>query len=263
MNILDKIIRYKIQEINSLKIKYAVSDLESRKNFYKETSSLKKVLLRSNSGIIAEFKRKSPSKNFMKYKPNLESIVSGYEIAGACGISILTDFNFFGGSQIDLIKSRNIFDGPILRKDFILDEYQIIESKSLGADVILLIASILSKEKINAFAKLAKELNLEVLAEIHNKNELDKVLIPNVDMIGVNNRNLRLFQTNIDTSKTIASKIPEDFLKLSESGIENYESVIQLRKYGYRGFLIGGYFMESKDPAKVATQIIKDIKNEN
>ena len=162
-----------------------------------------------------------------------------------------------------MTKSRNIFDGPILRKDFILDEYQIVESKSLGADVILLIASILSKEKINAFAKLAKELNLEVLAEIHNENELDKVIIPHVDMIGVNNRNLRLFQTNIDISKNIASKIPDDFLKLSESGIENYESVIQLRKYGYKGFLIGGYFMGSKDPAKVAAQIIKDIKDEN
>ena len=225
MNILNKIIRHKKNEIDFLKLNYSISQLESSLFFERETISLKSKLISSNSGIIAEHKRKSPSKDIINNNLKIQDVIHGYQHAGVCGISVLTDLDFFGGSNDDLKITREIFEGPILRKEFILDEFQIIESKSLGADVILLIASVLTKQEIFKLSKLAKELNLEVLAEVHNENELDKVLNPYIDLIGVNNRDLKIFKTDINISKNISKKIPADFLKISESGIYNYNVV--------------------------------------
>ena len=183
MNILNKIIRHKENEINHLKLNYTISQLESSLFFDRETISLKSKLKSSSSGIIAEHKRKSPSKDIINNKLKIQEVISGYQDAGVCGISVLTDFDFFGGTNDDLKIAREIFEGPILRKDFILDEFQIVESKSLGADVILLIASVLSKQEIFKLSKLANELHLEVLVEIHNENELEKVMNPYIDFI--------------------------------------------------------------------------------
>ena len=216
MNILNKIIRHKKNEIDYLKHNYSISLLESSSFFEKETISLKSKLMSSNSGIIAEHKRKSPSKDIINNNLKIRDVIQGYQNAGVCGISVLTDLDFFGGTNDDLKITREIFEGPILRKEFILDEFQIIESKSLGADVILLIASILNKQEIFKLSKLAKELNLEVLAEVHNENELDKVLNPYIDLIGVNNRDLKIFKTDINISKNISKKIPADFFQVGK-----------------------------------------------
>ena len=183
MNILNKIIQHKKNEIDYLKLNYSISQLESSSFFERETISLKSKLISSNSGIIAEHKRKSPSKDIINNNLKIRDVIQGYQDAGVCGISVLTDLDFFGGTNDDLKITREIFEGPILRKEFILDEFQIIESKSLGADVILLIASVLTKQEIFKLSKLAKELNLEVLAEVHNENELDKVLNPYIDSV--------------------------------------------------------------------------------
>ena len=260
MNILNKIIRHKKNEIDYLKHNYSISLLESSSFFEKETISLKSKLISSNSGIIAEHKRKSPSKDIINNNLKIRDVVQGYQDAGVCGISVLTDLDFFGGTNDDLKITREIFDGPILRKEFILDEFQIIESKSLGADVILLIASVLNKQEIFKLSKLAKELNLEVLAEVHNENELDKVLNPYIDLIGVNNRDLKIFKTDINISKNISKKIPADFLKISESGIYNYNVIKELREYGFEGFLVGEYFMKTINPGLTASEFIQKIE---
>ena len=260
MNILNKIIRHKKNEIDFLKLNYSISQLESSLFFERETISLKSKLISSNSGIIAEHKRKSPSKDIINNNLKIQDVIHGYQHAGVCGISVLTDLDFFGGTNDDLKITREIFEGPILRKEFILDEFQIIESKSLGADVILLIASVLTKQEIFKLSKLAKELNLEVLAEVHNENELDKVLNPYIDLIGVNNRDLKIFKADINISKNISKKIPSDFLKISESGIYNYNVVKDLRQYGFKGFLIGEYFMKTINPGFTASEFIKKIE---
>ena len=259
MNVLNKIIRHKKNEISHLKLNYSTSQLESSLFFDRETISLKSKLKSSSSGIIAEHKRKSPSKDIINNELKIQEVISGYQDAGVCGISVLTDVDFFGGTNDDLKIAREIFEGPILRKDFILDEFQIVESKSLGADVILLIASVLSKQEIFKLSKLANELHLEVLAEIHNENELEKVMNPYIDLIGVNNRDLKIFKTDINISKNISKKIPSDFLKISESGIDNYNTVKDLRKYGFNGFLIGEYFMKTINPGLAASEFIKKI----
>ena len=209
-----KIIRHKKNEIDYLKLNYSISQLESSSFFERETISLKSKLISSNSGIIAEHKRKSPSKDIINNKLKIQEVISGYQDAGVCGISVLTDFDFFGGTNDDLKIAREIFEGPILRKDFILDEFQIVESKSLGADVILLIASVLSKQEIFKLSKLANELHLEVLAEIHNENELEKVMNPYIDLIVVNYRDLKIFKTDINNSKNKTKIIPRYFINI-------------------------------------------------
>ena len=260
MNILNKIISHKKNEIKILKSNCTINDLQSTGLFKKRVVSLKNNLKSSRSGIIAEHKRKSPSKNIINDNLSIDYVIDGYKNAKVSGISVLTDSHFFGGSKQDLKISKEIFSGPVLRKDFIIDEFQIIESKSLGADVILLIASVLTKKEIKNLSKLAKKLNLEVLVEIHCEKELDKALCQYVDLIGVNNRDLKTFKTDINISKNISKKIPNDFTKISESGFDSYESINDLRLYGFEGFLIGEYFMKSSDPGIAAKNLIKKIE---
>ena len=247
MSILREIILNKRKEIDFFKKNNPISEIEKSLFFDREVISLKKSLI-EKSGIISEFKRKSPSKPNINLDAEVLTITRGYEISNSSGLSILTDSKYFGGSNEDITLVRDEINIPILRKDFILDEFQIVESKSLGADVILLIASVLSKQEIFKLSKLANELHLEVLAEIHNENELEKVMNPYIDLIGVNNRDLKIFKTDINISKKISKKIPSDFLKISESGIDNYNTVKDLRKYGFNGFLIGEYFMKTINP---------------
>lgn len=259
MNILDKIIFDKQREVVLKKSIIPVSQLENSVFFERETISLSQKLKISSSGIIAEHKRRSPSKSVINHNFTVEEVVKGYEDAGACGISVLTDGKYFGGSLDDLLLARASVNIPLLRKEFIVDEYQILEAKAFGADLILLIAAVLTREEIKSLSEFAKKLGLEVLLEVHNLEELQKSIMPSLDMIGVNNRNLKTFEVSLDFSKQLASQIPDEFVKVSESGISSIEAISELRPYGYNGFLIGENFMKTDNAGKAATEFIKQL----
>ena len=239
MDILDKIVLQKKKEVALKKSLLPTSQLEASVLFNRETISLSNALKISNAGIIAEFKRRSPSKSVINSSSPVQEVAQGYAAAGVCGMSVLTDGHFFGGSLEDLLLARATVNMPLLRKEFIIDEFQLIEAKAYGADVVLLIASVLSREEIKKFSELANQLHLEVLLEVHNEQELEHALMPGLSMIGVNNRNLKNFEVSLDTSRHLASMIPDEFVKISESGLSNSEAVLSLRKEGYEGFLIG------------------------
>lgn len=259
MDILQKIIANKFKEVEAKKETVPLRILEKFPLFSKETKSLSEALKNSTTGIIAEHKRRSPSKSVINENVMLSSVVSGYEAAGASGISVLTDSNFFSGSLDDLLLAKNTVSIPLLRKEFIVDPYQIYEAKAYGADAILLIAACLSREELKQFSQLAKTLKLEVLLEVHNQDELEKSLLPNAAMIGVNNRNLKNFEVNIDLSKMMAGSIPPEFVKISESGISDIKTIKELRTYGYEGFLIGETFMKTENPGEAAKQFITSL----
>lgn len=261
MTILEKITQHKKKEVRERKALYPTKLLEQSIYFGTPSVSLKKYLLRPDkSGIIAEFKRHSPSKGDINPHASVEKTSIGYMQAGASALSVLTDNQFFKGKNSDLTEARKFNFCPILRKDFIVDEYQIIEAKSIGADVILLIAECLTKKEVEHFSHFAKLLELEVLLEIHSVEQLAK-LTPNIDVVGVNNRNLKTFEVNINTSKELFPAIPDDFEKISESGINNPESVVELKEVGFQGFLIGEHFMKSSNPGEVCRKFIQRIKN--
>ncbi|MET0946297.1 MAG: indole-3-glycerol phosphate synthase TrpC [Flavobacterium sp.] len=259
MNILDRIIVDKQREVVLKKSIIPVSQLESSVFFGRETISLSQKLRTSLTGIIAEHKRRSPSKSVINQSFTVEEVVKGYENAGACGISVLTDGKYFGGSLDDLLLARASVNIPLLRKEFIVDEYQILEAKAFGADLILLIAAVLTREEIKSLSEFAKKLGLEVLLEVHNQEELEKSIMPSLDMIGVNNRNLKTFEVSLDFSKQLAAQIPNDFVKVSESGISSIEAISELRPYGYSGFLIGENFMKTDNAGEAATEFIKQL----
>ncbi|WP_290697873.1 indole-3-glycerol phosphate synthase TrpC [Lacinutrix sp.] len=261
MDILTKIVNDKRIEVNLRKQLIPTKQLEQSILFERETVSLANKLKNSTTGIIAEHKRRSPSKQVINHDLNVFDVAKGYEEAGVCGMSVLTDGKYFGGSLDDLLTARSSCNLPLLRKEFIIDQYQIIEAKAYGADVILLIAAILTKAEIKQFSELAKSLNLEVLLEIHNEEELNKSIMPSLDMLGVNNRNLKTFEVSLETSKQLSSLIPNDFVKVSESGISNIEAIKTLKPYGYKGFLIGENFMKTDNAGKSAKQFIERLNN--
>ena len=262
MKILDKIVRDKKLEVDKLYSNSSIKELESSSLFSRQCISLKDSILKSTGGIICEFKRRSPSNNNINYKSNVSEVVKGYQKAGAAGLSILTNKQYFDGDIKDIVEIRDIASIPILRKEFIISEYQIIEAKSIGSDAILLIASILSKEEIKNYSSLAKNIGLEVLFEIHDAKELEKISGENIDIIGVNNRNLDTLEIDIQNSVDLYSKIPNSFVKISESGISKVESILKLREVGYQGFLIGENFMKTDDPFESAYNFIKEVENE-
>lgn len=262
-NILDKIIADKRKEVSLKKLLIPTSQLDASILTVRETVSLKNNLLKSTSGIIAEHKRRSPSKSEISYAFSVDNVVSSYTDAGVCGISILTDGKYFGGSLDDLLLARATTNLPLLRKDFVIDEYQILEAKAYGADLILLIASCLTPTEIKRFAAFAKSLQLEVLLEVHDLQELQRSITPNLDMIGVNNRNLKTFEVSLNNSIELSDKIPSDFVKVSESGITTAQDVLSLQQNGYKGFLIGENFMKSANPREVASAFIAAINKNN
>lgn len=262
MNILDKIIATKKREVALKKSIVSTKQLENSDLFAKQTISLSESI-KNSSGIIAEHKRRSPSKANINTNFSVEEVAKGYENGGASGISVLTDSNYFGGSLEDLQLARASVSIPILRKEFIIDDYQILEAKSNGADVILLVSSILTREEIKQFSEFAKSLSLEVLLEIHNQEELDKALMPSLNLIGVNNRNLKNFEISLTNSFNLSSSIPDDFIKISESGINSPEDILELKKYGFQGFLIGESFMKTDNPGKSLERFIKEINQKN
>lgn len=260
MNILDKIIEYKRGEVAARKQKVSLDVLEQSAFFKRPTLSLKQFLLdATKTGIIAEFKRRSPSKGWIHEGADPVSVTNAYAKFGACGLSVLTDEKFFGGSTEDLLKVR-INEIPILRKDFMIDEYQLVEAKSIGADVILLIAANLTPQEVKTFAATAKNLGLEVLLEIHDETELDHIC-EDVDMVGVNNRNLKTFEVNIQTSIDLSKHIPGDKIKISESGISDVATIKELKQHDFKGFLIGENFMKNSDPAIAFAAFVEQLKS--
>lgn len=260
MTILDTIIEQKHKEVALAKSITSISQLEKTKDFGRDIYSAREFVKRSDkSGIIAEFKRKSPSKGVINGIADVKEVASGYAAAGASCISVLTDSNFFGGKNEDLIAARSVVNIPILRKDFIIDEYQIVEAKAIGADMILLIAACLTAQQVKNLARFAKSLGLEILMEVHTLEELEKCC-PELDLVGVNNRNLKDFVVDIQHSIDLYNHIPSDFLKISESGIDNPQSVITLKETGFDGFLMGEAFMKTANPAQACKEYIAQAK---
>jgi len=258
MNILDKIVFDKRKEVAAKKEMLSIDYLQKSPMFLRDTISLA-LSVKSGSGIIAEFKRRSPSKQVINQKSSVIDVVTGYEEAGVSGISVLADTKYFGGSLDDLIQVRNTVNLPILRKEFIIDSYQIIEAKAFGADAILLIAAILTEEEIIKYSSLANKLGLEVLLEVHNNEELNKADLTFVHLVGVNNRNLKTFEVSLETSKSLSKLIPDDRIKISESGISSVEAIKELKNFGFNGFLIGENFMKTEDPGKAAVKFLIEL----
>ena len=259
-HILDIICRNKRLEIADQKEAVPISNLKDSLSLQpRKKVSFKQALAVSKSGIIAEFKRKSPSKGWIRQDADASNIARSYEEAGAAAISCLTDGPFFGGGFTDFEKAREAVEGvPLLRKDFILDEYQLYQSRLMGADAVLLIAACLTADEIARFTAIAHELDMEALLEIHEESELASIC-PDTDVIGINNRNLKTFDTDIRHTMDLAGRIPEQFLKISESGLSQPETVIQLRQAGFRGFLVGENFMKTDDPGKSLREFIQKL----
>lgn len=263
MNILDDIIAHKRIEIDTRMVSSPIELLEQSIYFNRKPESMKKSLSQQDkTGIIAEFKRKSPSKGTINAHASVERTTVGYVQAGASALSVLTDQQYFGGRNSDLMTARKFNACPIIRKDFIIDEYQVIEAKSIGADAILLIAAVLEPTQIKELTSLAHSLDLEVLLEVHDQEELLKAIDTDPDMIGVNNRNLKTFEVILETSKMLAPLIPDSIVKVSESGITTPHDILELRNYGYRGFLIGENFMKHPYPEKAAMEFVTELRNE-
>ena len=263
MDILEKIVAAKRIEIEKYKPLSSIERFRKEGFFWEiQNRSLKQSLLAEGStGIIAEFKRKSPSKGWFKTKElEVEPVVTHYNRKGAAGISVLTDEEFFGGDLDDLIQTKVIADIPVLRKDFIVDEWQIAEAKAFGADVILLIAACLSPKEVKQLALFTKTIGLEVLLEVHNEEELEHIC-EEVDLVGVNNRNLKTFEVDINTSLQLIGRIPVDKPAVAESGISNVETIVTLKKAGFKGFLIGETFMKEPDPGVAFAAFVTALKS--
>jgi indole-3-glycerol phosphate synthase len=258
MTILDTIIAAKEKQVDSDRRKTPVHLLERSEWFGRQTISLKASLADPNgTGIIAEFKRKSPSKGVFFEGADPEAITKAYTQWGASGLSVLTDQPFFGGHNDDLLKAR-VNPVPLLRKDFMIDAYQIVEAKALGADVILLIAACLTVERVRSLAILARSLGLEVLLELHHEDELDH-LCPEVDLVGINNRDLKTFAVDIRRSQALARRLPADLPKISESGLSDPETIREMRQHGFTGFLIGETFMKQADPGEAFRKFVEKL----
>lgn len=260
MNILDTIKAQKLKEVASLKEQFSTSFLEEQPFFNAATHSLKKAIESSvTGGIIAEFKRKSPAKGNINLDANVVEVTQGYANATVSGLSVLTDVNFFGArtNDFELVRKNNTI--PMLRKDFIVDEYQIIQSKAMGTDVILLIAKILTKKQLQSYTNLAHELGLEVFLETQNEEEILDNLDLNFDLIGINNRNLNSFEVSVENSIKLAQLLPKSSIKIAESGINSLETIQLLQANGFHGFLIGEYFMREENPSEKCRNLIRQL----
>jgi len=262
MTILNEIIAYKRKEVTERAETHPIKLLEQSLYFQSECVSLEQYIKREDkSGIIAEFKRKSPSKGMINEFADIEKISIGYMQAGASALSVLTDSHFFGGNNEDLTTARKFNFCPILKKDFTVSEYQIIEAKSIGADAILLIAAVLSKEEIKQFTALAQQLEMEVLLEVHTQEELEKY-IPEINLVGINNRNLKTFNVDFENSIRLAQQLPANTVKIAESGINDYKNIIELKQHGFDGFLIGENFMKTASPELECKKFIEQLNQQ-
>lgn len=258
MSILERIIATKQAEVNASKQKTPVSALGESAFFYRKILSLKAALeMVGSSGLIAEFKRKSPSSGWINRTSFPADVCRNYQNAGAQAVSVLTDNVFFGGSLADLKQVREKVDCPVLRKDFIIDEYQISEAKAAGADAVLLIAEVHGRDRLAELFGFASSLNLEVLVEVHDEKSISKIP-SDARIIGINSRNLDSFAVSLDHSAEIIASLPPDTLKVAESGIQSANDYKILKKSGFDAFLIGGLFMKNDDPGAACKNFIKE-----
>lgn len=261
MTILDKIIERKREEVEMAKSRVSIEELRQYPLFGRECYSLREFMLDpGRTGLIAEYKRASPSKGVINDRLSVEEVVTGYQSAGASAVSVLTDMDFFQGSLEDLSRARGVLSVPILRKDFVVDAYQIAEAKAYGADIILLIAACLGAAEIMELSSYAKSLGLSVLLEVHNEEELQRSIMDTIDAIGVNNRNLKDFSVSLGHSYDLVDKIPSRFLKISESGISDPKTIGALRGAGFDGFLVGENFMRAESPALAIHEFVQQMQ---
>jgi indole-3-glycerol phosphate synthase len=260
MNILDKITAFKREEVRSQKMLLPVRQLENSRYFKQQMPSFYDAIASTGPSVIGEFKRRSPSKGIINAEITVEEVVKGYEEAGIAAISVLTDLEFFGGNSQDLTRAASFIKIPLLRKDFIVDEYQVVESKSIGASAILLIAGILGKKEIKELSETATNLGMDVLFEIHDEKELDKIA-QGIRIIGINNRNLNTFEVRMDNSINILPHLPPDYIKVAESGFQTPDDVRNLYNQGFNAFLIGEKFMRSDNPGETSFRFMKDLKS--
>lgn len=262
MNILEQIVAFKKQEIAKIKAEVSLEKLVKSPAFKRTPLSLKEALVEKGStGIIAEFKRQSPSKGIINATSTIQEVTEGYLNANVAAQSILTDTRYFGGTMVDLMTARTLNSvRPILRKDFVVDAFQIVEAKAIGSDAVLLIAACLTKEELKNYGKLATELGLSVLYEVHSQEELDKISDLDGKIIGINNRNLKTFEVDLEHSIALAAQIPDSCVKVSESGISNPRIISGLKEYGFQGFLIGENFMKTENPGRACRQFIDQIR---
>jgi indole-3-glycerol phosphate synthase len=260
MNILEQIILSKRKEVEQRKAERPLHLLESSSFFNRETLSLKQSILDpQKTGIIAEFKRRSPSKGVINDQADVSEVTSSYTLGGASGLSVLTDLEFFGGSEADLQQAR-LNKIPILRKDFIIDEYQVVEARAMGADVILLIASCLSPSEVLKLASFAHNLQMEVLLELHEEEEIEH-MNEYTTLVGINNRSLKTFSVDMEKSISMSEKIGKAAVRVAESGISEPEDIIRFRKYGFDGFLIGERFMREENPGLAFSEFVNRLKS--
>jgi len=260
--ILDEIVASRKDEVSKQKLRIPFTEIKSKIDFNFNCNSLSaKLQTIGASGIIAEFKRRSPSKGVINDRVQPEIVTKGYSDSGVSGLSVLTDGKYFGGSTADFIAARTANPlTPLLRKDFMVDEYQLFESRLLNADVILLIAAVLRKEEISRFTAIAHELGMEVILELHDESEFEKIA-KEVDIIGINNRNLKDFKVDMDRSIKLLELLPTEAVKISESGLSDPETVDFLRNRGFQGFLMGENFMKSENPASACLDFISKLKH--
>lgn len=263
MHILDRIIQQKKEEIKIKKQLFPLASLKETELYKNETTSFKRSIQNTNRiPVIAEFKRRSPSRQIINQKMHVIDVAETYQKMNFCAMSVLTDQHFFGGSLEDLVLAKSKFKNPILRKEFIIDAYQIHEAKAYGADVILLISSVLSAHELKLLHQSATDLGLEVLVEIHTHQELEKALQIDAEIIGINNRNLKTFEVDLNNSIALAHQIPSDKIKISESGISNPETIKMLQSEGFDAILIGENLMKSAPDLleKNCSNFIQNIK---
>lgn len=269
MNILDRIVEQKRIEVAQRKAIVSAQELVQRPDFDRTVNSARAALQTLGStGIIAEFKRKSPSKGIINDIADVAETTLGYAKAGAACLSVLTDEPFFGGTPADLMVARKANPTiPILRKDFVIDAYQLFEAKAWGADLVLLIAACLTPQEIASLSQQATELGMEVLLEVHDEEELKQALsitslAETVDLIGVNNRSLKTFVTSVETSLRLAEHIPGEFVRVAESGLSTATTLQVLREAGFEGFLIGEAFMKTSSPAAALAGLVADAEGQ-
>ena len=256
MSILDKIVADKRSEVALKKQLLPPESLEQFGLANRPAVSLRQSLMQKQIGIIAEHKRRSPSRSVINQGCSVSQVVSGYEKAGAAGISVLTDGKYFGGSLEDLLLARASTDLPLLRKEFIIDPYQLLEARAFGADAILLIAAVLPKDELLSLSREAHALGLEVLLEVHSLQELENSVTAEADLIGVNNRNLKTFEVSLDTSRELIRHIPGEMGRVSESGLGTVGQLVELKELGYDGFLMGESFMKERDPGAALSALL-------
>lgn len=254
--ILDKIISFKQDEVAEVKKQVSVSHLDRAIALRTKYFDFQKALKADKTNIIAEVKKASPSKGIIREDFSPVEIAKAYEQGGAAAISVLTDKEFFKGDIEYLSDVRDAVSLPLLRKDFIIDDIQILEAAAYGADAVLLIAAVLDEMKINDFMAMAKSLKMAALVEVHNQDELDKVLKTDAEIIGINNRNLQTFDVDIKVSVDLAAQIPSEKIKVSESGIFTKNDIDFLKEKGLNAFLIGESLMRSDDISAKLSELL-------